>query len=52
MKIKTIKYSLIVDQRWILKPQLNLICEVLSELFDNKLDISCLKWIAHKWITQ
>ena len=26
-----------------LSHQLNLICEVLSELFDNKLDTSCLK---------
>ena len=24
-------------------PQLNLICEVLIELLDNKLDLSCLK---------
>ena len=33
-----------------IKPQLNLIYEVLSELFENKLDISCLKWIVHKWL--
>ena len=48
--IKTIKYNLILDQRGTSSPELNLICEELSELFENKLDISCLKWIAHKWL--
>ena len=48
--VKTIKYNLILDQRVTLCTQLNLICEVLSELFQNKLDLSCLKCIAHKWL--
>ena len=47
---KTIKYNLILDQRETLGPHLNLICDVLSELCNNKLDISCLKQIVHKWL--
>ena len=34
-----------------INPQLNLICDVLSGLCNNKLDISYLKQIAHK-VTQ
>ena len=45
---KSNQVNLFLDQRKTLIPQLNLICEVLSELFDNKLDVSCLKRIAHK----
>ena len=37
-------------QRGTLKPQLNLICDVLSGLCNNKLGISCIKQIAHKWL--
>ena len=33
-----------------LNPQLKLICDVLGELLDNKLELSCLKWIAHRWL--
>ena len=43
----TIKYSLILDQEGTLSPELNLICEAICEYFVNKLDISCLMWIAH-----
>ena len=49
LKVKTIKYNLIQDQRETLSLQLNLICDILSELCINKYDISCLKQIAHKW---
>ena len=47
---KTIKYNLLLDQRETLSLQLNLIYDVLSEVCNNKLDISCLKQIAHKWL--
>ena len=49
LKVKTISYNLILDQRETLRLQLNLVCDVLSELCISKLDISCLKQIAHKW---
>ena len=48
LKVKTIKYNLIQDQRAILSLQLTLICDVLNKLCINKLNISCLKQIAHK----
>ena len=44
-------YSIILDQRGTLSPQLNLICEVLSDLFNNILVISCLKWTDPKWLS-
>ena len=46
----TIKYNLILDQEGTLSPWLNLICEAVYEYFVNKLDISCLIWIANKWL--
>ena len=49
LRVKTIKHNLIQDQRETLNLQLNLICDVVSELCVNKLDKSCLKQIAHKW---
>ena len=50
LKVKTIKYNLILDQREILSLQLNLICDLISGLCYNKLDISCFKKFAHKWL--
>ena len=50
VKLKTIKYNLILDQRETLSPQFNLICDVLSGLYNNTLDISCLKQITHRWL--
>ena len=41
-------YNLILDQIGTLSLQLNLICDVLSGLCNNELDISCLKQIVHK----
>lgn len=48
--MKTIKYNFILDQRGTLIPQSNLICDVLCEYLQRKLDVSCLKWNVHKWL--
>ena len=50
VKVKRIKCNIILDQREILCLLLNLICDVLNGLCNNKLDISHLKQIAHKWL--
>ena len=49
LNVKTIKNSFIQDQGDTFILQLNLIYDVLNELCINKVDISCLKQIAHKW---
>ena len=49
IKSKNNQGNLIQDQRETLSLQLNLICDVLSELCISKVDIYFLKQIAHRW---
>ena len=46
----TIKHNLIQDQRGILNPQLNLICNVLCGYSINKFDLACKMWLLQKWL--